>query len=63
MNKLISNKKRENSQESNLIIKKKFKHSTDVTNHWKKLYSVFKNNTTKIFECNSKNDCKNNIFN
>jgi hypothetical protein len=51
-------KKRINPEESNLITKKKFKRSIDITAHWKKIQSLHKTNTTKVFECQSKNDCK-----
>jgi hypothetical protein len=51
-------KKRVNSEESNSISKKKIKQSIDVTIYWKKIQSIYKTNTTKVFECKSKNDCK-----
>jgi hypothetical protein len=51
-------KKRLNPEESTLITKKKLKRSIDVTTHWKKIQSLHKTNTTKVFECQSKNDCK-----
>ena len=52
-------KKRVNADESTLITKKKLKRSIDVTTHWKKIQSLHKTNITKVFECKSKNDCKN----
>jgi hypothetical protein len=55
-------KKRVNSEESNSITKKKIKCSIDVTTYWKKIQSIYKTNTTKIFECKSKNDCKRNFI-
>jgi hypothetical protein len=56
-------KKRLNPEESNSIIKKKIKRSIDVTSHWKKIQSINKTHTTKVFECKSKNDCKINFIN
>ncbi len=57
-------KKRLNPEESNSLLKKKRKRSIDVTSHWKKIQGVYQTDTTKIFECKSKNDCKiNSILN
>ncbi len=54
------NQKRVNREESNLITKKKLKRSIDVTTHWQKIQSFHKTNddTTTVFECKSKNECK-----
>ncbi|CAF0962613.1 unnamed protein product [Adineta steineri] len=49
-------KKRLHSEESNLLRPKKIKRSIDVTLHWKKLQTIYESNTTKVFECKSKND-------
>ena len=52
-------KKRQNPDESAIISKKKkVKRSIDVSAHWKKIQSLHKTETTKVFECQSKNDCK-----
>ena len=51
-------KKRLNPDESTSIVTKKIKRSIDVTIHWKRIYSIHKNDVTKIFECRSKTDCK-----
>jgi hypothetical protein len=55
-------KKRINPEESNSITNKKIKRSIDVTTHWKKIQSIYKTNTTNVFECKSKNDCKINFI-
>jgi hypothetical protein len=56
-------KKRLCPDETNSISKKKIKRSIDVTSHWKKIQAVYEPESTKIFECKSKNDCKiNHLF-
>ncbi|CAF3719532.1 unnamed protein product [Rotaria socialis] len=51
-----SRKRRINSEEVNIVAKKKIKHSTDITSHWKNIHSKYENNAMKTFECKSKND-------
>ena len=55
-------KKRHNPEESNLLVPKKIKRSIDVTSHWKKIQTFSETNTTKVFECKSKNECKRKLF-
>jgi hypothetical protein len=57
-----SKKKRLNTEELNCISKKKVKRSIDVTSHWKKLQAIYESNTTKVFECKSKDDCKEHLI-
>lgn len=50
--------KRPFSEEPNTVFKKKKKTSIDITSYWKHIHKIFEKNAIKIFECKSKNECK-----
>jgi len=55
MSRTVSSSKRVHTDESN---RKKFKPSIDISTHWKRIQTKIKTNTPRVFECQSKHDCK-----